>query len=89
MIKWKRRVVGFTAVTKKRSIRVLLLFGGDRVEKPWNIFIGKADRGLRSKSSGLQQLSRLTVRSCQWRLKLVVDNNVYCSELAPLLFRLY
>ena len=31
--KFKRRVVGFTAVAKKRSFRVLLLFGGDRVEK--------------------------------------------------------
>ena len=56
MIKWKRRVVGFTAVAKKRSIRVLLLFGGDRVEKLWNIVIGKAVRRLCSKSSGLRQL---------------------------------
>ena len=31
MLKCKRRVVGFTAVAKKR--RILLLFGGDRVEK--------------------------------------------------------
>ena len=51
---WKRRVVGFTAVAKKRSFRVLLLFGGDRVEKLWNIVIGEAVRGLCSKSSGLQ-----------------------------------
>ena len=33
VLKCKRRVVGFTAVAKKRSFRVLLLFGGDRVEK--------------------------------------------------------
>ena len=33
VFKWKRRVVGFTAVAKKRSFRVLLLFGGDGVEK--------------------------------------------------------
>ena len=33
VLKWKERVVGFTAVAKKRSFRVLLLFGGDRVEK--------------------------------------------------------
>ena len=33
MLNCKRRVVGFTAVAKKRSFRVLLLFGGDRVEK--------------------------------------------------------
>jgi len=51
---WKRRVVGFTAVAKKRSFRVLLLFGGDRVEKLWNIVIGKAVGELCSKSSGLQ-----------------------------------
>jgi len=30
---WNRRVVGFTVVAKKRSFRVLLLFGRDRVEK--------------------------------------------------------
>ena len=41
-LKWKRMVVGFTAVAKKRSFRVLLLFGGDRVEKLKNIVIGKA-----------------------------------------------
>ena len=33
VLKCKRRVVGFTAVAKKKSFRVLLLFGGDRVEK--------------------------------------------------------
>ena len=33
MLKCKRRVVGFTSVAKKRSFRVLLLFGGERVEK--------------------------------------------------------
>ena len=33
VFKWKRRVVDFTAVAKKRSFRVLLLFGGDQVEK--------------------------------------------------------
>ena len=43
-----------TAVAKKRSFRVLLLFGGDRVEKLWNIVIGKAVGELCSKSSGLQ-----------------------------------
>jgi len=37
VFKWKRRVVGFTAVAKKRSFRVLLLFGGDQVEKLWNV----------------------------------------------------
>ena len=30
------------AVAKKRSYRVLLLFGGDQEEKLLNIFIGKA-----------------------------------------------
>ena len=53
-LKWKRRVVGFTAVAKKRSFRVLLLLGGDRVEKLENIVIGKAVEELCSKSSGLQ-----------------------------------
>ena len=33
VLNWKRRVVGFTAVAKKRSSRVLLLLGGDREEK--------------------------------------------------------
>jgi len=33
VLKRKRRVAGFTAVAKKRSFRVLLLFGGERVEK--------------------------------------------------------
>ena len=33
VLKWKRRVVDFTAEAKERSFRVLLLFGGDRVEK--------------------------------------------------------
>ena len=33
VLKWKRRVVDFTGVAKKRSYRVLLLFGGDRVKK--------------------------------------------------------
>ena len=33
VLKCKRRVAGFTAVAKKRSPRVLLLFGGDRVER--------------------------------------------------------
>ena len=42
VLKWKRRVVDFTAVAKKRRFRVLLLFGGDRVEKLWNIVTGKA-----------------------------------------------
>ena len=32
----------FMTVAKKRSYRVLLLFGGDQVEKLWNINIGKA-----------------------------------------------
>ena len=54
LLKCKRRVVGFTAVVKKRSFRVLLLFGGDRVEKLWNIVIGKAVGELCLKSSGLQ-----------------------------------
>ena len=54
VLKWKRRVVDFTAVAKKRSYRVLLLFGGDRVEKLWNIVIGKAVGELCSKSNGLQ-----------------------------------
>ena len=42
VLKWKRRVVDFTAVAKKRSFRVLLLFGGERGEKLKNIVIGKA-----------------------------------------------
>ena len=42
------------AVAKKRSYRVLLLFGGDRVEKLWNIVIGKAVGEPCPKSSGLQ-----------------------------------
>jgi len=33
VLKRKRRVVGFTAVAKKRSFRVLLLFGGDRMQE--------------------------------------------------------
>ena len=51
-LEWKRRVVGFTAVARKRSFRVKLLFGGDRVEKLKNIVIGKAVEVLCSKSSG-------------------------------------
>ena len=47
-------MLDFTAVAKKRSFRVLLLFGGDRVEKLWNIVIGKAIGELCLKSSGLQ-----------------------------------
>ena len=53
-LKWKRRVVGFTAVARKRNFRVLLLFGGDRVEKLKNIVIGKAVEEHCSKSTGLQ-----------------------------------
>ena len=69
MLKCKRRVVGFPAVAKKRSFRVLLLFGGDRVEKLWNIVIGNAVEELCSKSVVYKEPSRLTVSSCQWRLK--------------------
>ena len=47
-------MLDFTAGAKKISFRVLLLFGGDRVEKLWNIVIGKAVGELCSKSSGLQ-----------------------------------
>ena len=61
VLKWKRRVVDFTAVAKKRSFRVLLLFGGDRVEKLWNIVIGKAVGELCPKSSGLQA----TIKTCR------------------------
>ena len=53
VLKFKRRVVRFTAVAKKRSFRVLSWFGGARVEKLWNIVIGKAVGELCSKSSGL------------------------------------
>ena len=53
VLKCKRRVVRFTAVATKRSFRVLLWFGGDRVEKLWNIVIGKAVGELCSKSSRL------------------------------------
>ena len=45
--------VSFTAVAKLRSYRVLLLFGGDRVEKLWNIIGVKAVGELCSRSSGL------------------------------------
>ena len=58
MLKCKRRVVGFTAVAKKRSFRVLLEFSGDRVEKLWNLVIGKAVGELCSRSSGLQATIR-------------------------------
>ena len=34
-------MLDFTAVAKKRSFIVLVLFGGDRVEKLWNIIFGK------------------------------------------------
>ena len=61
VLKWKRRVVDFTAVPKKRSYRVLLLFGGDRVVKLWNIVIGKAVGELCPKSSGLQG----TIKTCR------------------------
>ena len=54
VFKWKTRLVGFTAVAKKRSFRVLLMFGRDRVEKLWNIAIGKIVEELCSKSSRLQ-----------------------------------
>ena len=47
-------MLDFTAVAKKISLRVLLLFGGDRVEEMWNIVIGKAVGELCSNSSGLQ-----------------------------------
>ena len=33
VLKWNRRVVGFMAVAKMRSYRVLLLLGGDQVDK--------------------------------------------------------
>ena len=33
VLKWKRRVVDFTAVAKKKSFKVMLLFGEDGVEK--------------------------------------------------------
>ena len=33
VLKWKRRVVDFTAVAKKRGFKVMLLFGEDREEK--------------------------------------------------------
>ena len=50
----KEELLDFTAVAKKISFRVLMLFGGDRVEKLWNISIGKAVGELCSKSSELQ-----------------------------------
>ena len=61
VFKRKRRVVDFTAVAKRRSYRVLLLFGGDRVEKLWNIVIGKAVGELCPKLSGLQA----TIKTCR------------------------
>ena len=52
MLKCKRRVVGFMAVAKKRSSRVLLLFGGEPVEKPYCCWRSQGD---------CKELSRLIV----------------------------
>ena len=61
VLKWKRRVVDFTAVAKKRSFRVLLLFGRERGEKLNKIVIGKAVGESCPKSSGLQA----TIKTCR------------------------
>ena len=60
MLKCKRRVVGFTAVAKKRSSRVLLLFGGEEWRSCIVVVRSQVD---------YKELSRLNVSSCQWRLK--------------------
>jgi len=85
VLKWKRRVLDFTVVAKKRSYRVLLLFGADRVEKLWNILIGKAVGELCSKSSGLQG----TIKTYREFVSVVTKfTSRECSELPPLLLRL-
>ena len=74
-LKWKRMVACFTAVAKKRSFRILLLFGGDRVEKLKNIIIGKAVEEHSSKSSGLQAtINRefVSVTTCSFVVKIIL-----------------
>ena len=76
-LKWKRMVACFTAVAKKRSFRILLLFGGDRVEKLKNIIIGKAVEEHSSKSSGLQATIKtyrefVSVASCSFVVKIIL-----------------
>ena len=46
---------------QEEKLSVLLLFGGERVEKLWNIVIGKAVGELCPKSSGLQA----TIKTCR------------------------
>ena len=50
----KKELLDFTAVAKKISLRVQLLFGRDGVEKLWNVVTGKVVAELCSNSSGLQ-----------------------------------
>ena len=65
VLKWKRRVVDFTAVAKKRSFRVLLLFGGDRrVEKLRILFLEKLLESFVRSQVDYKQLLRLAVSSC-------------------------
>ena len=67
--------------------RVLLLFCGDRVEKLWNIVIGKAQLfKVKWITRNYHDLPRVRVSG---NLTLQVENNSYCLEPAPLLLRLY
>ena len=63
---------------QEEKLSVLLLFCGDRVEKLWDIVIGKAVGELCPSQVDYKQLSRLAVSPCQctWRLSLLIDNNV-------------
>ena len=66
MLKWKRRVVGFTEMAKKRSSTVLLLFGGDRVEKLENIVVGKA-------------VGELSLFQVKWTIRKYLDLREFVS----------
>ena len=76
VFKWKRRVVSFTAVAKKRSF----LFCCCSAETEWRscgiLLLEKLLESFVRSQVDYKQLSRLAVSPCQWRLSLLIDNNV-------------
>jgi len=69
VFKWKRRVVGFTAVAKKRSFRVLCCSAETKWRSCRTLLLEKLLESFVRSQVDYKELSRLTVSSCQWRLK--------------------
>ena len=76
VLKWKRRLFGFTAVAKKRSLD----FCCCSAETDWRscriLLLEKLLESFVQSQVDYKQLLRLAVSSCQWRRSLLADNNV-------------